>query len=90
MEIPVVFLGQKGEIRQGKLKGTTPAAFTTALKKKEPPSLLGKIPWKQKTIFMFGYLEGKDSTENQHHLPAPLEGITFYGDILVAASNNLY
>jgi DNA-directed RNA polymerase subunit M/transcription elongation factor TFIIS len=88
MEIPVVFLGQKGEIRQGKLKGTTPAAFTTALKKKEPPSLLGKIPWKQKTLFMFGYLEGKDSTENQHHLPAPLEGITFYGDILVAASNN--
>jgi DNA-directed RNA polymerase subunit M/transcription elongation factor TFIIS len=37
---------------------------------------------------MFGYLEGKDSTENQHHLPAPLEGITFYGDILVAASND--
>ena len=84
----VVFLGQKGEIRQGKLKSTTQEGFMTALKKKETPSLLGKCSWKQKQkiLYFFGYLDGKAGTENQHHLPSPLEGMTFYGDILVLCS----
>lgn len=86
----VVFLGQKGEIRQGKLKALTPAAMMASLKKKEAPSLLGKSLWRQKqrTLFFFGYLDGKEATENQHHLPSPLEGMTFYGDILVVASSS--
>jgi DNA-directed RNA polymerase subunit M/transcription elongation factor TFIIS len=85
-DFPVVFLGAKGEIRQGKLKATTPAALMAALKKKEAPSLLGKYTWKQKVLFLFGYVDGKPNTENQHHLPPPLEGMTFFGDILVIAS----
>lgn len=85
-DCPIVFLGAKGEIRQGKLKATTPAALMTALKKKEAPSILGKYTWKQKYLFLFGYLDGKPGTENQHHLPPPLEGMTFFGDILVLAS----
>lgn len=85
-EIPVVFLGTKGEIRQGKVKGSTPAAFASALKKKEPPSVLGTYVWKQKALILLGYLEGKPNTENQHHLPPPLEGMTFFGDILVVLS----
>ena len=87
-ETPVVFLGQKGEIRQGTIKATTPAGLAQVCKKKEPPTLLGKFSWKQKTLFLFGYLEGKTAQENQHHLPAPLEGMTFYCDILVVASLN--
>ena len=86
-EIPIVFLGQKGEIRQGKLKSANPAGFAQACKKKDPPIPIGKFHWKQKTLFLFGYLEGKATQENQHHLPAPLEGMTFYGDILVLASS---
>jgi DNA-directed RNA polymerase subunit M/transcription elongation factor TFIIS len=82
----VVFLGAKGEIRQGKLKATTSAALMTAFKKKEAPALLGKYTWKQKYLYLFGYLDGKPNTENQHHLPPPLEGMTFFGDILVIAS----
>ena len=85
-ETPIVFLGQKGEIRQGSLKAATSAGLAQACKRKEAPSLLGKFAWKQKTLFLFGYLEGKANQENQHHLPAPLEGMTFYGDILVLAS----
>ena len=85
-ETPVVFLGQKGEIRQGKIKAVTEAGLAQAFKKKEAPVPIGKFTWKQKTLFLFGYLEGKATQENQHHLPAPLEGITFYGDILVIAS----
>ena len=85
-DTPVVFLGAKGEIRQGKLKATTPAALMTAFKKKEAPSLLGKYTWKQKYLFLIGYVDGKPNTENQHHLPPPLEGISFFGDILVIAS----
>jgi DNA-directed RNA polymerase subunit M/transcription elongation factor TFIIS len=84
----VVFLGQKGEIRQGKLKSVTQEGFMSALKKKEVPSLLGKCAWrqKQKVLYFFGYVDGKAGTENQHHLPSPLEGLTFYGDILVLCS----
>jgi DNA-directed RNA polymerase subunit M/transcription elongation factor TFIIS len=86
----VVFLTQKGEIRQAKLKAMTPEGFTAAFKKKEPPSLLGKSLWrqKQKTLYFFGYADGKAGTENQHHLPSPLEGMTFYGDIMVLSSSS--
>lgn len=85
----VVFLGQKGEIRQGKLKSSVANALTltATFKKKDPPELLGHFAWKQKTLFLFGYLDGKPETENQHHLPPPLEGCTYFGDILVVASN---
>lgn len=85
METSIVFLGQKGEIRQGKLKTVTPQTIMASLKKKEAPSLLGTYTWKQRFLCLYGYLEGKETTENQHHLPAPLEGMTFYGDILVLA-----
>ena len=90
-DIQVVFLAQKGEIRQGKLKSLTPAALMAALKKKVAPSLLGKSYWRQKqrTLFFYGYDDGKEETENQHHLPSPLEGMTFYGDILVIASTSV-
>ena len=86
----VVFLTQKGEIRQAKLKAMTPEGFATTFKKKEPPSLLGKSLWrqKQKTLYFFGYPDGKAGTENQHHLPSPLEGMTFYGDIMVVSSSS--
>lgn len=85
METSIVFLGQKGEIRQGKLKTVTPQSIMTALKKKEAPSLIGTYTWKQRFLQLYGYIDGKESNENQHHLPAPLEGMTFYGDILVLA-----
>jgi transcription elongation factor S-II len=90
-DIQVVFLAQKGEIRQGKLKSLTPPALMAALKKKIAPSLLGKSYWRQKqrTLFFYGYDDGKEETENQHHLPSPLEGMTFYGDILVIASTSI-
>ena len=90
-DIQVVFLAQKGEIRQGKLKSLTPASLMSALKKKVEPTLLGKSYWRQKqrTLFFYGYDDGKEENENQHHLPSPLEGMTFYGDILVIASTSV-
>lgn len=85
-DTPVVFLTQKGEIRQGKLKNAEAETLATALKKKTPPSLLGRYVWKQKTLFLFGYDDGKAGTENQHHLPPPLEGLSLFGDILILCS----
>jgi transcription elongation factor S-II len=85
-DIQAVILTQKGEIKQAKLKGTTGDAIASILKKKDQPSLLGRYVWKGKAFTLFGYLEGKSESENQHHLPPPLEGITFYGDILVISS----
>jgi DNA-directed RNA polymerase subunit M/transcription elongation factor TFIIS len=87
-DIHVVLLGQSGDIKQGKLKSVQTTDMMRLFKKKEPPSLLGTYPCKQKALFLFGYVEGPDSTENQHHLPPPLEGITFYGDIMVLASED--
>jgi DNA-directed RNA polymerase subunit M/transcription elongation factor TFIIS len=90
IDCSIVFLSQKGDIRQGKLKGANlEAALSTALKsKKTVPSPLGKYTWKGKTLFLFGFLEGKEGQENQHHLPPPLEGMSFFGDILVMASSS--
>ena len=89
METQVVLLGQRGEIRSAKVKSPLSLTTVTAtLKKKEEATLLGTYTWKTKTLFLFGYMDGKDGQENQHHLPAPLEGITFYNDILVLASNS--
>jgi transcription elongation factor S-II len=64
--------------------------FMSAFKKKEAPSLLGKCSWKQKQriLYFFGYPLGKAGTENQHHLPSPLEGITCFGDIMVTSSSS--
>ena len=89
MEVPVVLLSQKGDVKQGKLKvpkaTKTPTAehFAAVLKKKEVPSVLGRYAWKGKTLTLLGYMEGKAGSENQIHLFPPLEGMTFYGDILV-------
>ena len=88
MDTPVVLLSQKGEVKQAKIKASTIEAFTSVLKKKEAPSVLGRYTWKQKTLILFGFIEGKSGTENQHHLPPPLEGMTFFGDILIVLSNN--
>jgi DNA-directed RNA polymerase subunit M/transcription elongation factor TFIIS len=88
MDTPVILLSQKGEVKQAKIKAATIEAFTAVLKKKEAPSVLGRYTWKLKTLILFGFVEGKNGTENQHHLPPPLEGMTFFGDILIVLSNN--
>lgn len=85
-DIPAVLLGQKGDIRQVKIKSGSFADIMKTMKKKEEPVIIGRYTWKQKVLILFGYLEGKDTNQNQHHLPPPLEGMTFYGDILVLAS----
>ena len=83
-----VILCQKGDVKQVKVKTSTMDAFATALKKKEQPQAIGRYNWKQKTLILFGYAEGKENTENQHVLPPPLEGMTVFGDILVVMSNS--
>jgi DNA-directed RNA polymerase subunit M/transcription elongation factor TFIIS len=93
MDIPVVILSQKGDVKQGKLKvpkaTKVPTAehFAAVLKKKDIPSILGRYTWKGKTLTLMGYDEGKAGSENQIHLFPPLEGMTFYGDILVLCTN---
>jgi DNA-directed RNA polymerase subunit M/transcription elongation factor TFIIS len=83
-----VILCQKGDVKQVKIKAITMDGFATALKKKEQPQAIGRYNWKQKTLILFGYAEGKENTDNQHVLPPPLEGMTVFGDILVVMSNS--
>jgi DNA-directed RNA polymerase subunit M/transcription elongation factor TFIIS len=87
-DLAVVLLTQKGDVKQGKLRQSAGIqGIATSLKKKDAPSTLGHYTYKGKVLWLFGHVEGKAGTENQHHLPPPLEGLTFFGDILVLCSN---
>jgi DNA-directed RNA polymerase subunit M/transcription elongation factor TFIIS len=114
MSVACVLLKQNGDIEAASIPGcggkkptpiTQDILISKVLKKKLPASstglgILGSFAWKQKTLFMLGFVEPitsasskkkkaaeEDTSENQHHLPPPLEGMTFYDDILVVASD---
>lgn len=80
--------GTAAQKNAASLKVTTEFIMTKLLKKKkgDPPSLIGTYPFKQKTLFLFGFDDGVAANENQHQLPPPLEGAQVFGDIVVIAS----
>lgn len=87
-----VVLTTVGEVRNAKIAIANAAVgcqitdIHKYLKRKQMPSLLGTYSWKELTLYLFGYKEGKQEVANKHDLPPPLEGQTFYGDILVLAA----
>lgn len=102
MALTCALLKQTGEIETFQIatakaaaaatfKLTSEMIMTKILKKKkgDPPQLIGTYPWKQKTLFLFGFDDGPAAQENQHQLPPPLEGAQFFGDIVVVASMSM-
>lgn len=89
-----VILTTSGEIRNAKVSFTNPsvgcqlADIHKYMKRKQESELLGTYPWKENTLYLFGYKTGKQEAANKHALPPPLEGQTFYGDILVLAASD--
>jgi DNA-directed RNA polymerase subunit M/transcription elongation factor TFIIS len=86
--IQTVVLVQKGEVKQVKIpsKDVTLDIIQKVLKSKQEIDLVATYEWDHNYIFMFGAIDGKAGTENQHELPPPHDANLIFGDILVIVS----
>lgn len=83
--VQVVILAANGEFKVGKV-GAKPsaAAVSKALRKTKVPDFEGSYVWKDTTISIWGWKEGKAGTENKHELPPPHDNVLLFGDIIAA------
>jgi hypothetical protein len=81
--VQVVILAAKGDFKVGKV-GTKPSgsAITKALRKVKEPDYEGSYVWKDTTITIWGWKDGKAGTENKHELPPPHDKVLLFGDII--------
>jgi transcription elongation factor S-II len=90
-QVTGLLLTPKGEVNETKLpldaKGFTLTAIQTLLKTKQTPEVLGTYKYKTKTIFLFGFSEGRAGTENKHELPPPYDSNLYFGPILMVLSD---
>lgn len=86
--IQTVVLVQKGEVKPIKIpsKDITTDVIQKVLKSKQEIDLVATYEWDNNYIFMFGAIDGKAGTENQHELPPPHDSNLIFGDILVIVS----
>ena len=86
--IQTVILVQNGEVKQTKIpsKDVSLEAIQKVLKSKQEIDLVATYEWDNNYIFMFGAIDGKAGTENQHELPPPHDSNLIFGDILVIVS----
>jgi DNA-directed RNA polymerase subunit M/transcription elongation factor TFIIS len=86
-----LLLTTKAEVKVAKINavssGVTLAHIQATLKAKKEPELLGSYKQKYKTIYLFGFTEGKAGTENKHELPPPLDSLLIFGNILLIATD---
>ena len=87
-QIQTVILAQKGETKQVKIpsKDITLDIIKKTLKSKFEVELLGTYEYQTYQLYLFGAIDGKEGTENEHELPPPHDSILAFGDILVIAS----
>jgi len=85
--VQTVLLTQKGELKQTKLpsKDVTIEIIQKLLKSKES-ELVATYQYANNYLYLFGAIDGKTGTENQHELPPPHDSILVFGDILLVAS----
>lgn len=90
--VPALLLTQNGEVKSAKVTvqsdtvGCQLSDVQKYLKKKIVPQILGTYPWKNQTLHLIGYKDGKAGTENQHELPPPHDKDLYFGDIIVFLS----
>lgn len=83
--VQVVILAAKGDFKVGKV-GAKPSAvaLAKALRKTKEPNFEGSYAWKDTTITIWGWTEGKAGTENKHELPPPHDKVLLFGDVIAA------
>jgi hypothetical protein len=81
--VQVVILASNGEFKVGKV-GAKPsaAAISKALRKIKIPDFEGSYAWKDTTITIWGWTDGKAGTENKHELPPPHDKVLLFGDVI--------
>jgi hypothetical protein len=81
--VQVVILTSNGEFKVGKV-GAKPsaAAISKALRKIKIPDFEGSYAWKDTTITIWGWTDGKAGTENKHELPPPHDKVLLFGDVI--------
>jgi DNA-directed RNA polymerase subunit M/transcription elongation factor TFIIS len=92
--VPALLLTHNSEVKSARVTiqsdelGCQLSDAQKYLKKKTAPQILGTYPWKNQTLHLVGYKEGKAGTENQHELPPPHDKELYFGDILVFLSKD--
>ena len=88
--VTTTLLQQNGDIKQVDIpcKGLTQAVIKKILKSKTNPELLGSYDFPPLIISMYGTIEGKAGTENEHELPPPHNNLLLFGDVLLIASQH--
>ena len=90
-DIQVLCLSQKGEVKQTKIsikQEITTDSIKKLLKSKQDIDLFATYQFGNLFLFLFGAVDGKTGTENQHELPPPHDSILIFGDILLIASTD--
>lgn len=83
--VQVVILAAKGDFKVGKVGAKpSPSTLTKALRKIKEPNFEGSYAWKDTTITIWGWAEGKAGTENKHELPPPHDKVLLFGDVIAA------
>jgi hypothetical protein len=94
--VQVVVLSANGEKRTMKTSAFEPATVTgataaKALRKKTPAEIIATYTYKDATLTVWGWKEGKANSENKHELPPMADGSEaplIFGDALVVGSGN--
>ena len=86
--VQTILLTQKGEVKQIKIPGKdiTIEIIQKLLKSKNEIDLLATYEYATNHLYIFGAIDGKAGTENQHELPPPHDAILVFGDLLLIAS----
>lgn len=88
MVVQVVVLSANGEARQSRITSgeVTAATVTKLCRKTRSAATIGTYEFGELTLTVWGWTEGKASTENKHELPAPLDEGELFGDVVVSAT----
>jgi hypothetical protein len=90
-DIQALCLSQKGEVKQTKIstkQEITIESIKKLLKSKQDVDLCATYQYGNLFLFLFGAIDGKTGTENQHELPPPHDSILVFGDMLLIASTD--
>ena len=91
--VNVLILTQKAEVKSVKVslnndKELSLKHIQTYFKKKTEVEVLGTYPYKNVTLYLFGFTKGKAGTENKHELPPPHDTTLAFGDIMLVAAKS--
>jgi hypothetical protein len=91
--VHIVVLSANGESRTLKTAAIaevpTGESVAKALRKTRAAELIGTYTWKEHTLALWGWRDGKAGTENKHELPTPHDDVVLFGDAIVTGDTDI-